>query len=72
MQSLCVLRYGENGEIPPLVKRVNDMHRLISFFELLGAYSGVILRTPSWAGNKDLDWLDMPTVAGNAENDYIL
>ena len=47
------------------------MRRLISFFELLGAYAGVRLCPPSRPRNTDLIWPEIPTVADNQRRDYI-
>ena len=59
-------------KIAPMLKRLNSPRRLISFFELLGAYIGVRLWTPGRQGNKDLIWLAIPTVTDNLGNDFML
>ena len=48
------------------------MRRRISFFELLGEYAGVRLRSPIRSCNTDRIWLEMPTRTGSQGNDYIL
>ena len=61
-----------NGEISPRLQGSKSPPRLISFFELLWAYIGVILWTPNRLDNKDIIWLAIPSVADNLGNDFIL
>ena len=58
---------GGEVEEPPLAvnKRTPPHNRLISVFELLGAYIGVRLWTPYRICNNDLLWLEVPVVTEN-------
>ena len=57
---------------PPWITGLDSPHRLISFFELLGAYIGVRLWTPSLLCNNDLVWSAIPIVTDNIGDDFIL
>ena len=61
-----------NGKVAPSLLGVQSIFRLIRFFELSGTYIGVILWSPYSANNKDLGWGEIPVVADNLCNVYIL
>ena len=62
---------GINDEIHHWVKGANSLHRLISFFELLGNYVGIRLWSPDRLCNTDLMCLEIPIVADKRCNDFI-
>ena len=60
-----ILLARSERKIPHWLKGKESPHRLISFFELLGAYVGIRLWAPSRLGNQDLTWLAIPIGADN-------
>ena len=61
-----------NGRILHWLKGLKSPNRLVSFFELLRTYVGIRLWAPSQLGNNDLTWLEIPIVADNLGNDFII